>query len=270
VTTNLPAMRGLLIDLDGTLYHGDKKIKDADLLIHYLQETAMPYRYVTNNSSATPEAVAARLKAMGIPAEAEHVCTSAQAAAAYIAEQSPGASVFVVGEDGLRRAVSDAGLRLTAEQPDYVLQGIDRAFTYERLAQAVRFIHEGATFVMTNPDLLLPSGDGLIPGAGSIGAMLRAAGGKEPILIGKPSSVLMQYSLASIGLAADEAWVIGDNMATDIAFGKAAGCGSLLVLTGLTTEANMAHYIAQAGCEPDIICNDLQELRDYIANHRAV
>ncbi|WP_138751149.1 TIGR01457 family HAD-type hydrolase [Paenibacillus sinopodophylli] len=270
MTNKLPAMRGLLIDLDGTLYHGIHRIDNADLLIAYLRETKLPFRFVTNNSSASPEEVAERLIHMGIAAVAEDVCTSAQAAAEYIANRSPGASVFVVGEAGLVRAVQAAGLVLSEEEPDYVLQGIDRSFTYERLTKAVRHIHGGATYVMTNPDLLLPSSDGLIPGAGSIGAMLRAAGGMEPILIGKPSSILMDYSLREIGLQANETWVIGDNMATDIAFGAAAGCGTILVLTGLTTADNLSHYMELADCEPTVVCNHLAELRAYISEHREV
>ncbi|CAM4284839.1 TIGR01457 family HAD-type hydrolase [Paenibacillus alkaliterrae] len=268
MSVNLPAMRGFLIDLDGTLYHGAYRIDGADTLISYLRDAALPFRFVTNNSSASPKEVAERLLNMGIPAAPEDVCTSAQAAAEHIAAVHPGAAVFVVGEAGLRSAVQEAGLFITEEQPDFVLQGIDRTFTYERLAKAVRYIHSGAHYVLTNPDLLLPSGDGLIPGAGSIGAMLKAAGGKEPVLIGKPSSILMNYSLKSIGLSADETWVIGDNMATDIAFGKAAGCGTLLVLTGLTTAQNMGYYMEQAACKPDIICNHLEELRSYISDYR--
>lgn len=268
MTTGLPAMRGLLIDLDGTLYHGTHQIAGAAELITYLREIRLPYRFVTNNASSTPDEVAERLIKMGIPAAADEVCTSAQAASEHIASMKPGASVFVVGEAGLKQSVQEAGLILTEEQPDFVLQGIDRSFTYERLTKAVRYIHSGAEFVMTNPDLLLPSSDGLIPGAGSIGAMLKAAGGKEPILIGKPSSILMSYSLRSIGLSADETWVVGDNLATDIAFGAAAGCGTILVLTGLTTAQNIEYYMEQAGCKPTVICNHLEELRSYISDHR--
>lgn len=268
--TEKQPMNGLLIDLDGTLYHGTHRIDGADTLISYLREIKLPFRFVTNNSSATPEEVAERLKKMGIQAAADEVCTSAQASAEYIAHIKPGAAVFVVGEDGLRKAVQDAGLVLTEEQPDFVLQGIDRSFTYERLTKAVRYIHGGARFVLTNPDLLLPSTDGLIPGAGSIGAMLQAAGGQEPILIGKPSSILMDYSLRDIGLKANETWVVGDNLATDIAFGDAAGCSTILVLTGLTNAQNMEYYMNKAGCKPTTVCNHLEELRTYISNHREI
>ncbi|SFE59131.1 4-nitrophenyl phosphatase [Paenibacillus algorifonticola] len=261
---NLPEMRGLLIDLDGTLYHGKRRIDGADALLRKLKELNLPYRFVTNNSSATPGDVAERLNRMDIPAEAQDVCTSAQAAAEYVASVKPGASVFVIGEAGLRAAIEGAGLRLTEEQPDFVIQGIDRELSYSRLSLAVRYIHGGAPFILTNPDLLLPSEGGLMPGAGSIGAMLQAAGGKEPIVIGKPSSILMDYSLKQLGLPAADTWVIGDNLATDIAAGRASGCGTLLVLTGLTTEQNYKQYSERAGCEPDKICRNLDELISYI------
>ncbi|MFF2479466.1 TIGR01457 family HAD-type hydrolase [Paenibacillus sp. NPDC058071] len=263
----LPRMGGLLLDLDGTLYHGSRPIEQADLLIRRLKEWGLPYRYVTNNSTATPEEVAEKLRRMGIEADAGDVCTSAQAAAAYIAEQKPGAVVHIVGETGLRQAAKEAGLIVDdeAEAPDFVLQGIDRKLTYETLAAAVRRIRGGAAYVMTNPDLLLPTENGLTPGAGSIGAMLKAAGGKEPILIGKPSPILMDYALDKLAMAAEETWVVGDNLATDIAAGHASGCGTALVLTGLTTADNFEHYAEAAGCKPDVVLENLNELISYIS-----
>lgn len=263
-------MQGLLIDLDGTVYHGTKMIESADKLVHDLQSIGLPYKYVTNNSSATPEQVAERLQRMGIPAIADDVCTSAQAAASYIAEKTPGASVFVIGETGLREAVAAAGLRITEEKPDYVLQGIDRNFNYTRLATAVRYLLAGSAYVMTNPDLLLPTEDGLQPGAGSIGAMIKAAGGVEPAVIGKPSPILMEYSLNKLGVTARDTWVIGDNIATDIAAGRAVDCGTILVLTGLTNKENLQFYSDKAGCTPDVVCNHLEELRLYISTRTGI
>jgi 4-nitrophenyl phosphatase len=262
----LASMKGLLLDLDGTLYHGTQRIDGADLLIRQLREWKLPYRFVTNNSTVSPETVADRLRKMGIDAEPDEVCTSAQAAAQYIANKKPGASVLVIGESGLLEAVEAAGLQLVEDQPDFVLQGLDRQLSYERVTRAVRSIHQGAEFVLTNPDLLLPGEGGLFPGAGSIGAMLTAAGGKEPTLIGKPSKILMDYSLRQIGLPAEQTWVIGDNMATDIAAGHASGCGTLLVLTGLTNADNFEHYAERAGCKPEVICEDLHKLLSYISS----
>ncbi|RIX53606.1 TIGR01457 family HAD-type hydrolase [Paenibacillus nanensis] len=264
ITTN----NGLLIDLDGTLYHGSNRIEGADRLIALLREAKMPYRYVTNNSTATPTEVADRLTAMGIPALPEEVCTSAQAAAGYIAERSPGASVYIIGENGLYDAMIEVGLKPTDAEADFVVQGLDRSLTYDRAAKAVQYIRGGAAFVMTNPDLLLPSGTGLLPGAGSIGAMLKAASGQDPVVIGKPSAILMDYSLEKLGMAAENTWVVGDNLATDIAAGIAAGCGTALVFTGLTNEQNYERYAEAAGCKPDLICKDLNELIAVINGSR--
>ncbi|MDQ0493345.1 TIGR01457 family HAD-type hydrolase [Paenibacillus brasilensis] len=258
------AIKSLLIDLDGTLYHGDRMIKGADLFISQLRTDQIPYAYVTNNASRTPELVAEHLVGMGIEAVSHEVYTSALAAAQYVAQQSPGARVYCIGETGLRQAFTEAGLLLVQEQPDYVVQGIDRQFTYKTLAAAMRWIREGATFILTNPDLQLPSHDGLTPGAGTIGAAIEAASQVKPVVIGKPSSVLMNYALKRLNIRADEALVVGDNMLTDIAAGAAAGCKTALILSGVTTRANMEEHMRAIGVKPDLIFENLDELQDWI------
>jgi 4-nitrophenyl phosphatase len=259
-------LQGLLIDLDGTMYQGSRAVEGADRLIRFLNEEGIAYRFVTNNSSATPEEVASRLSGMGIPAKQGDVCTSAQAAAEHVAGLKPGASVYMIGQDGLREALTGAGLRLTDDQPDFVVQGIDRQLTYNSIARAIHHIRNGTPSILTNPDLLVPSTDGLLPGAGSIGAMIQAASGVEPVVIGKPSSILMNYALSRIGLDAERTWVVGDNLATDIAAGIASGCGTALVLTGLTTRGNYASYASSAGCKPDRIYDTLDELTADLAS----
>ncbi|MDR9854092.1 TIGR01457 family HAD-type hydrolase [Paenibacillus sp. VCA1] len=256
--------KALLIDLDGTLYHGKHRIPGADELIRTLKQQGVPYLFVTNNSSRTAEGVASHLIGMGIPAEPGDVCTSSLAAAEYIAGESPGASVAMLGEEGLREALLDAGLHIVDENPQYVVQGIDRSFTYESLAQAVQWIRAGAAYVLTNPDLLLPSDHGLVPGAGSLAASIRAASGAEPVVIGKPSGHLIKYATDRLGISPGEATMVGDNMRTDIAAGAAAGCRTILVLTGLTTEENLEAQIEGAGVKPDVICKNLHELTEMI------
>lgn len=258
--------RAYLIDLDGTMYHGNRIIPGAAELIVNLQDNGIPYLYVTNNSSRTPEDVASHLREMGIPAVEKEVCTSAVAAAQYIATISPGAKVAPIGEKGLLHALDEAGLVVDEEHPDFVVQGIDRSFTYETLTRATRWITSGARYVLTNPDLLLPSHDGLVPGAGSISASIRAATGVEPIIIGKPSDVIMKFAIERLGLRNEEVAVIGDNMLTDISAGVHAGCGSILTLTGVTTSDNLHDFIATAGIKPDIICQDLEEVRTLICH----
>lgn len=258
--------KAYLIDLDGTLYHGSRMIPQADRLIHEMKLLGIPYLFVTNNSSRTPGEVAAHLQNMGIPAQEDEVCTSAVAAAEYIAEQEPGCKVAMIGEAGLYEALRSAGLSIVEEQPDVVVQGIDRSFTYETLTRASRWILGGARYVLTNPDLLLPSQDGLLPGAGTISAAIRAASGLEPIVIGKPSGILMKHAIDRLGLKHEEVAVIGDNMLTDITAGVNAGCGTILTLTGVTTEDNLQSFVASSGVQPDVICRSLDEVRRMICN----
>ncbi|WP_054955800.1 TIGR01457 family HAD-type hydrolase [Paenibacillus dakarensis] len=259
-------VKGLLIDLDGTLYHGKNIIEGADALIRKLREKKVPYLFVTNNSSRTPQQVAEHLAAMGISALPEEVCTSSLAAASYIAHETPGAKVAILGEEGLEQALLEAGLDITEEQPQYVVQGIDRSFNYSSLTKALKWIHGGAISVLTNPDLLLPSDTGLTPGAGSLGAAIEAASGVKPVIIGKPSSILMKYATDRLGLSPAETAVVGDNLRTDIAAGVNAGCRTVLVMTGITTHDNMEDHITAAGVRPDYICEDLYEAAELLCS----
>ncbi|RUT48132.1 TIGR01457 family HAD-type hydrolase [Paenibacillus anaericanus] len=257
-----------LIDLDGTLYHGNRIIPGAELLINTMKDRGIPYLFVTNNSSRTQEDVAKHLEDMGIPAHERDVCTSAVAAAEYVAELMPGCKVAPIGEHGLLEALKAAGLKLDLDNPDFVIQGIDRTFTYEKLTQATRWITGGARYVLTNPDLLLPSHDGLMPGAGTISAAIVAATGVKPIVIGKPSGILMKHAIDRLGLRHDQAAVIGDNMLTDITAGIHAGCGTILTLTGVTTEDNLNYFMTSSGVKPDVICKDLTEILDLVCGSK--
>ncbi|WP_438444439.1 TIGR01457 family HAD-type hydrolase [Gorillibacterium sp. sgz5001074] len=254
-------MPGFIIDLDGTMYAGTDPIPEADRFIREIRGQGWPFLYLTNNSSAAPEHVAAKLQSItGIETDASQVLTSAMAAARYITEDRRGRRVFCVGESGLRQALEEAGFVLTDDSPDYVVQGIDRDFTYAKLEQAVRHIRSGARFIQTNPDHLLPMEGRLIPGAGSIAAAIKTASEAEAVLIGKPSSIIMRYAIERIGLPAGDIWVIGDNIRTDIGGGIAAGCRTALSLTGLATPDNCEALIASTGIRPDITCVSLMEL----------
>jgi len=266
MTTMKARYNALLIDLDGTIYHGDQPIEGAAELIASLHELHWSYRFVTNNSSATPEQVAERLNKMGIVAKPEDVCTSAQATAHYIAQNMQDARVMLIGEYGLQQALLNNGINITEEDPNVVVQGIDRSFTYEKAMKAVQAIRAGAEFIMTNPDLLLPANGGFIPGAGSIGAMLKAASGKEPIVIGKPSRILIQYALDQLECSSEHALVVGDNMLTDIRSGVEAGCDTVLLYTGLTTPENVSEYRKLAECEPTYCYTNLYELKQALTS----
>lgn len=258
-------MHGFILDLDGTIYAGQRPIPHAASFIQTLQERGWPYVFATNNSSRTPEQVAEHLRYVtGIPAEAHQVLTTAQAAARYISELNVGKRVYMIGETGLRQALMGAGFQLVddgdcVQKVDFVIQGIDRSFHYNKLATAVRYLRSGATFVMTNPDHLLPADGEFYPGAGSIGASIQAASGQTPIIIGKPSPIMMRYAVDRIGLPHKHIWAVGDNILTDIGGGAAAGCRTALVLTGLATRDNLQSQIEAAGIIPDLVSDNLAD-----------
>ncbi|MDF2716556.1 MAG: HAD-superfamily subfamily hydrolase like protein [Paenibacillus sp.] len=252
-----------LIDLDGTLYAGHSTIPHAAAFVGRLRELSIPFLFVTNNSSRTPESVADHLRHMGITADADEIVTSSQAAARYVAERDRGQRVYVIGEDGLKSALREAGLELVEERPDFVVQGIDREFSYRKLEAAVQFISEGAEYVLTNPDRLLPSDRRLVPGAGAISAAIQGALQMEPTVIGKPYRPIMQYALERLGTDA-EVWAVGDNPATDIGAGKAVGLRTALVLTGIATPDNFEDLLARTNAVPDLVCANLAELLERL------
>ncbi|TBL81831.1 HAD-IIA family hydrolase [Paenibacillus thalictri] len=257
---------GFLLDLDGTLYNGHHPIPHAAGFIEWLQHKEYPYLLVTNNSSRTPHEVTRHLLGLGIRVPESAVFTSSQAAALHLgaADSSGKRRVYAIGEAGLMTALAEAGFELTETDPDYVVQGIDREFTYTKLAAAVKHIRAGAPHILTNPDLLLPWNGELTPGAGSIAASIQASSQAEPVVIGKPSPVIMNLAIARLGLPAERIWAVGDNMLTDIRGGAAAGCRTALVLTGLATKENAAAQIAAAGVQPDVICDDLAAFRELL------
>lgn len=272
-------MPGLIIDLDGTLFAGTEPLPHVQAFMAEVRSRQWPFLFVTNNSSASPEAVAAKLtRITGIEAHASEVLTSAMAAARYIREQGAGRRVLWIGEDGLRQALEAEGLEAIDPEvllsggadsaavpiPDYVVQGIDRAFHYGKLELAVRLIRAGARYIQTNPDHLLPTEHGLIPGAGSIAAAIRISAEQEPTLIGKPAPVLFQYAMERLGLSSSEIWAIGDNIRTDIGGGIAVGCRTALMLTGLAAPSNVDSLIRESGIQPDVVCRHLLELLEVL------
>jgi 4-nitrophenyl phosphatase len=224
-----------LIDLDGTIYRGTELIPHADTFIEQLKERDKHYLFVTNNSTRTPDQIAAQLQQYGLLVDAHEVFTSAQAAAAFLKPDNPAAKVMLIGEEGLHRAMEDEGLAIVDEHPTHVVVGLDRQFSYNKLAVASKAIRNGAKFIATNTDRVLVTEQGLTPGGGSIVAAVAAASGKEPLVIGKPESHIVDLALQRIGAVKEKSVMIGDNLETDIAAGVRAGVDSILVTTGVST-----------------------------------
>lgn len=234
--------QGYLIDLDGTMYKGTERIEAASDFVKRLRDKGIPYLFVTNNSSRTPSQVAEKLQGFDIPAEENQVFTTSQATANYIYSQNPHASVYVIGEEGIKTAIKEKGFHLAGENADYVVVGIDREISYEKLAIACLAVRNGAAFISTNGDIALPTERGLLPGNGSITAVISVSTQTKPLFIGKPESIIMDQALKVLGTAKEETLMVGDYYDTDILAGINAGIDTLLVHTGVTTKELLAGY----------------------------
>ena len=248
--------RGLLIDLDGTLFRGGEAIPGAKEFMEAVQEAGLPHIFWTNNSTRTPVQVAVHLRSLGFAAAPERVYTSSMALAAALAGSGrSGWRVLALGEEGLREALRPAAILCADGDPqvDAVAVGLDRALTYERLRVATRHLLGGAEFFATNADRLLPEQDGPAPGAGAIVSFLETASGRRARVFGKPQPDFVRAACEFMGIRAADAWVIGDNPATDIAAGRAAGARTVLVETGVAASGG------EAG-GADVQVRDLREL----------
>lgn len=230
---------GYLIDLDGTVYKGKEKIDAAVEFVKTLQKKNIPYLFVTNNSTKPPQEVAKTLESMGIPASEKDIFTTSMATARYVSEEQPGANAYVIGEEGLIKAVEESGLNLVEANADYVIMGLDRYINYEKLAKAVLQVRAGAKFVATNGDVSLPTERGMMPGSGSIISVVSVSTGVDPVFIGKPESIIVEQALEVLGTSKEKTLMVGDNYDTDILAGIRAGIDSLLVYTGVTTAGQL-------------------------------
>ncbi len=253
-------IQGILLDMDGVLYHGEARLDGVMEFFEWLQ---WPYLFVTNNSSRTPQQVAERLAGMQIPANADQILTSSLVTVHYLVQQAtPGTRIYVVGEIGLRTALTEGGFILTEEAPDYVVVGLDRAFDDDKLAVAANAIRNGATFIGTNMDMRLLTADGEVPGTGSIIRAVERASGKRAKIMGKPQRALFEMAAQQLQLDLSQLMMIGDNLGTDIAGANRAGVLSVLVLTGITTKADLV----TSEVKPDVVVNSLIELIQRVDN----
>lgn len=229
-------IRSWLMDMDGVLVHEESAIPGANTFLGTLKERQIPFLVLTNNSIYTRRDLSARLKASGLEVPEESIWTSANAMAQFLHDQRPHGSAFVIGEAGLTTALHQNGYTLTERDPDYVVLGETRTYSFERITQAIRLIGEGARFIATNPDATGPSLQGPLPATGAVAALIQRATGVEPYFVGKPNPLMMRSALNAIDAHSETTAMIGDRMDTDIVAGLEAGLETILVLTGVATR----------------------------------
>src|SRR3954447_12892054 len=212
-------IRSWLMDMDGVLVHEERAIPGADRFIAALRERELPFLVLTNNSIYTRRDLAARLRSSGLDVPEEGIWTSALATARFLEDQRPGGSAFVIGESGLTTALHEAGYTLSEGNPDYVVLGETRTYSFERITHAIRLIHGGARFIATNPDPTGPTADGLLPATGSVAALISRATGVDPYFVGKPNPLMMRSALNAVDAHSETTTMVGDRMDTDVVAG---------------------------------------------------
>ena len=227
-------MESWLTDMDGVLVHEETAVPGAAEFLGRLQERGLKFLVLTNNSIFTPRDLRARLLASGLDVPEAAIWTSALATAQFLADQRAHGSAYVIGEAGLTTALHEVGYVLTPRNPDYVVLGETRTYSFEAITTAIRLIERGARFIATNPDVTGPSPDGPLPATGSVAALITKATGVSPYFVGKPNPLMMRSALNRIEAHSETAVMVGDRMDTDIVSGLEAGLRSILVLTGST------------------------------------
>jgi len=249
-----------LMDMDGVLVREEQPIPGAAEFLARLGELDTPFLVLTNNSIYTPRDLAARLKASGLEVPEESIWTSALATARFLDSQRPGGSAYVIGEAGLTTALHGIGYTLTERDPDYVVLGETRTYSFERITRAIRLVEDGARFIATNPDATGPTPDGPLPATGSVAALISKATGVEPYFVGKPNPLMMRSALNAIDAHSETTAMIGDRMDTDIVSGLEAGLHTILVLTGLTSRHDAERHPYRASRIVDSVADLLDGL----------
>ncbi len=238
----LQTVETYLMDMDGVLVRGAHLIPGTAEFIERLRARGRRFLILTNNSLYTPRDLQARLARMGLDVPPEALYTSALATAQFLRAQTPDGTAYVIGEAGLTTALHDVGYVLTDHQPDYVVLGETRSYSFQGITQAIRLISAGARFIATNPDVVGPTDEGLLPATGAVAALIAEATGVRPYFVGKPNPLMMRSALRQLGAHSEISAMIGDRMDTDIVAGTEAGMRTILVLSGVTQRDQVDRF----------------------------
>ncbi|HXB56871.1 MAG TPA: HAD-IIA family hydrolase [Vicinamibacteria bacterium] len=233
-------MKALILDIDGVMLRDDRALPGAPELVDWLLRSSHPFLFLTNYSSQTPADLANRMQAAGLKIPLEHFYTSAMATAEFLDHQAGDRRrAYVVGEGALVHALYQAGFTLTETDADFVVLGETRAYNFDMIQRAAQLVLQGARFVATNPDVAGPGGR---PSCGAFAAPIERITGKRPFYVGKPSAFMMRAALRHLQAHSEEAWMVGDNMETDIIAGLQTGLVTVLVLSGVSRREDLTRY----------------------------
>jgi len=239
--------QGFIIDMDGVIYHGNSLLPGAKDFVDWLKAENKRFLFLTNSSERSQRELQQKLERLGIEVGEEHFYTSALATAGFLASQCPDGSVYVIGEAGLMNALYNAGFSMNDVNPDYVVVGDTRAYSYEKIEKAVHLVLQGAKLIGTNPDMTGPSEKGIVPSTRALIAPIELATGKHAYFVGKPNPLIMRHALKKLNCRPEDSAIIGDRMDTDIVAGIESGIDTILVLSGVSTRQTITQFPYQPG-----------------------
>jgi NagD protein len=249
-----------LTDMDGVLVREEHALPGAAEFLARLVERGRRFLVLTNNSIFTPRDLSARLLRSGLKIPEEAIWTSALATATFLADQLPGGSAYVIGEAGITTALHEVGYTLTDRNPDFVVLGETRAYSFEAITRAIRLIENGARFIATNPDVTGPSEEGPLPATGSVAALITKATRREPYFVGKPNPMMLRSALNKIEAHSENTVMVGDRMDTDVVAGIEAGLETILVLSGSTHRIDIERF----PWRPTRVLDSIQDAIDLV------
>jgi len=257
---NLLQKKLFLLDMDGTIYLGNRLFDFTLPFFDHLSKIGARYMFLTNNSSKSAELYLKKLKGMDIQVKSEDLITSTHATARYLKDQYGDMPIYASGTTAFRQELSALGINITesvdSPVPTALVMGFDTELTFQKLENMCILLGKGVDYIATNPDWTCPTEYGYVPDCGSVAQMLKNATGREPVFIGKPMADMVDMALERSGVPKEEALIIGDRLYTDVACGIAAGIDAALVLSGESTQTDLKSSAHQ----PNYIFKDLSEL----------
>lgn len=242
IIKTIKAKEGFIIDMDGVIYHGNRLLAGVTEFLEWLEKNGKKYLFLTNSSERTPRELHEKLKRLGINVTEDHFYTSALATASFLQGQRPNGSAFVIGDAGLIHALYSVGYSVNNVNPDYVIVGDTRSYNFAMIEQAVNLVFKGAKLIGTNPDVSGPIETGITPSTRALVSPIEVATGRKAYFVGKPNPLMMRIALKKLGVKREEAIVIGDRMDTDVRCGMESELDTLLVMSGITTRAEIDNF----------------------------
>ena len=257
----LSQVKCFALDMDGTIYLGEKWIEGAKAFLERIEASGRRYVFVTNNSSKNAAVYVEKLKRMGLSVGEEKIVTSGQATIHYLKQHFFGRRVFLLGDALLREEFSQAGILLEEKNPDVVVTAFDTSLDYQKMCKVCDFVRAGLPYLATHPDYNCPTEDGFIPDAGAIHAFIHASAFRYPDrVIGKPNEDIIEYLTKRVNEKRDRIAMVGDRLYTDIAAGRNHGLKSVLVLSG---EASFADA-ESSDVKPHLIFSSVREMIPFL------